>query len=64
MAKNQTEKIVGELVQPGGVRGPKRTWYDQAINHINAQPVSGYTVMYNGEQVNIEYSHKSKRVAH
>lgn len=53
------QRIVGELMQPGGVRALKSLGMVQAINNIDAQPVTGYTVMYNGEKVVIPYPYKS-----
>lgn len=56
----EPDRIVGELMQPGGVRALRELGMIQAINNINAQPITGYTVMYNGEKVTIDYSHKAK----
>lgn len=56
----EPDRIVGELMQPGGVRALRELGMIQAINNINAQPITGYTIMYNGEKVTIDYSHKAK----
>lgn len=56
----EPDRIVGELMQPGGVRALRELGMIQAINNIDAQPITGYTVMYNGEKVAIKYSHKDK----
>lgn len=53
------QRIVGELMQPGGVRALRSLGMIQSINNINAQPVTGYTVIYNGEKVIIPYPFKS-----
>ena len=53
------DRIVGELMQPGGVRALRSLGMVQAINNIDAIPVTGYTVMYNGEQVDIPYPYKA-----
>lgn len=53
------DRIVGELLQPGGLRALRSLGMVQAINHIEAYPVTGYTVFYNGEHVDIPYPYKS-----
>ncbi|CCE63406.1 hypothetical protein TPHA_0E03160 [Tetrapisispora phaffii CBS 4417] len=53
------ERIVGELMQPGGVRALKSLGMVQAFNNIDAYPVTGYTVIYNGEEVDIPYPYKA-----
>lgn len=53
------DRIVGELLQPGGVRALRSLGMVQAVNGIDAYPVTGYTVFYNGEHVDIPYPHKS-----
>ncbi|CAL9730092.1 squalene epoxidase Erg1p [Monosporozyma unispora] len=55
----QPDRIVGELMQPGGVRALRSLGMVQSINNIEAQPVTGYTVMFNGEKVDIPYPYKS-----
>lgn len=55
----QPDRIVGELMQPGGVRALRSLGMVQSINNIDAQPVTGYTVMFNGEKVDIPYPYKS-----
>lgn len=53
------DRIVGELMQPGGLRALRSLGLIQAINNIEACPVTGYTVFYNGEQVDIPYPYKA-----
>lgn len=53
------DRIVGELMQPGGLRALRSLGMIQAINNIDAFPVTGYTVFYNGEQVDIPYPYKA-----
>ncbi|QLQ81104.1 hypothetical protein HG537_0E04590 [Torulaspora globosa] len=53
------DRIVGELMQPGGLRALRSLGMIQAINNIEACPVTGYTVFYNGEQVDIPYPYKA-----
>lgn len=53
------DRIVGELMQPGGVRALRSLGMVQSINDIEAIPVTGYTVFYNGEKVAIPYPYKA-----
>ncbi|SCU85798.1 LADA_0D09758g1_1 [Lachancea dasiensis] len=53
------DRIVGELMQPGGVRALKSLGMVEAINNIDAIPVTGYTVFYNGEKVAIPYPYRA-----
>lgn len=53
------DRIVGELMQPGGLRALRSLGMIQSINNIEAWPVTGYTVFYNGEKVDIPYPYKA-----
>lgn len=53
------DRIVGELMQPGGLRALRSLGMIQSINNIDAYPVTGYTVFYNGEKVDIPYPYKA-----
>lgn len=53
------DRIVGELMQPGGLRALRSLGMIQSINNIEAFPVTGYTVFYNGEKVDIPYPYKA-----
>lgn len=53
------DRIVGELMQPGGVRAMRSLGMVQAFNNIEAIPVTGYSVFYNGEKVSIPYPYKA-----
>ncbi|CCD24513.1 squalene monooxygenase NDAI_0D01990 [Naumovozyma dairenensis CBS 421] len=53
------DRIVGELMQPGGVRALRSLGMIQSINNIDAYPVTGYTVIFNGEKVDIPYPYKA-----
>lgn len=57
------DRIVGELMQPGGLRALRSLGMIQAINNIEAIPVTGYTVFYNGEKVSIPYPYKADSAA-
>lgn len=56
---SQPDRIVGELMQPGGLRALRSLGMIQSINNIDAYPVTGYTVFYNGEHVDIPYPYKA-----
>ncbi|KAH3670491.1 hypothetical protein OGAPHI_001006 [Ogataea philodendri] len=52
-------RIVGELMQPAGVKALKQLGMIRAINNIDAIHVDGYYVSYYGEHVDIKYPDKS-----
>jgi len=51
----QPDRIVGELLQPGGVFALEKLGLKDCLADIDAIPVQGYTVIYYGEEVDIEY---------
>lgn len=53
------DRIVGELLQPGGLKALRVLGMVQSINNIEAVPEKGYTVFYEDEQVSIPYPHKA-----
>ncbi|AET40424.1 squalene monooxygenase Ecym_6016 [Eremothecium cymbalariae DBVPG len=53
------DRIVGELMQPAGVRALRSLGMVQAINNISAWSTTGYTILYNGEQVEVPYPYKA-----
>ncbi|CCH40596.1 Squalene monooxygenase [Wickerhamomyces ciferrii] len=55
----EPDRIVGELMQPVGLRALRSLGMIQAINNIEATPATGYTVFYGGEKVAIPYPYKS-----
>lgn len=55
----QPDRIVGELMQPGGVRALRSLGMVKSINHIDAIPVTGYSVFYDGQEVSIPYPYKA-----
>ncbi|CCF57819.1 hypothetical protein KAFR_0D01720 [Kazachstania africana CBS 2517] len=55
----EPDRIIGELMHPGGIRALRSLGMVQAINNIDAIPVTGYTVFYNGEKVDIPYPYKA-----
>ncbi|KAF2093493.1 squalene epoxidase [Rhizodiscina lignyota] len=51
----EPDRIVGELLQPGGVAALKELGLDQCLEGIDAIKVNGYDVIYYGAEVNIPY---------
>lgn len=51
----EPNRIVGELLQPGGVEALKRLGLEHALEGIDATTVKGYSVIYHGESVSIPY---------
>jgi squalene monooxygenase len=52
---NEPDRIVGELLQPGGVEALKKLGMEGALENIDAIPTFGYQVIYNTLGVNIPY---------
>ncbi|PWN50632.1 SE-domain-containing protein [Violaceomyces palustris] len=51
----EPDRIVGELLQPGGVRALGLLGIKDALDGIDAVPVEGYQVFYRGRSVPIPY---------
>jgi squalene monooxygenase len=51
----EPDRIVGELLQPGGVDALERLGLRDCLENIDAIPVKGYGVIYYGDQVEIPY---------
>src|SRR2546421_8389238 len=51
----EPDRIVGELLQPGGVEALERLRLRQCLEDIDAIKVKGYDVIYYGEEVAIPY---------
>src|SRR5271170_449217 len=51
----EPDRIVGELLQPGGVEALKKLGLRQCLDDIDAIKVKGYDVIYYGEEVEIPY---------
>jgi squalene monooxygenase len=51
----EPDRIVGELLQPGGVQALEKLGLRHTLDDIDAIPVKGYTVIYYDEQVPIPY---------
>jgi len=51
----QPDRIVGELLQPGGVSALQKLGLSKCVEGIDAIRVQGYEVIYYGEEVQISY---------
>lgn len=51
----EPDRIVGELLQPGGVASLRKLGLGECLEGIDSIPCAGYTIMYNGEEVVISY---------
>lgn len=51
----EPNRIVGELLQPGGVQALERLGLRHCLDGIDSIPVKGYQVVYHGQHVTIPY---------
>ncbi|KAJ1331475.1 squalene monooxygenase [Microdochium nivale] len=51
----QPNRIVGELMQPGGLRSLRKLGLQGCVENIDAVPCTGYDVLYYGRDVSIPY---------
>ncbi|KAL4722614.1 Squalene epoxidase [Fusarium chlamydosporum] len=51
----EPDRIVGELLQPGGVSALQKLGLGHCVEGIDAMPCYGYTVFYHGEKVLVPY---------
>ena len=51
----EPDRIVGELLQPGGVQALERLGMRDCLENIDAIKVVGYDVIYHGNEVPIAY---------
>ncbi|KAG8920129.1 Squalene epoxidase [Tulasnella sp. 418] len=51
----EPNRIVGELLQPGGMNALRTLGLEDCVKGIDAVPVHGYAVVYNGNTVHIPY---------
>ncbi|CAH2352039.1 squalene monooxygenase [[Candida] railenensis] len=54
------DRIVGELMQPAGLKALRELGMIQAVNNIEATFVEGYYIKYNDDVVSLKYMEKSK----
>ncbi|KAI5812247.1 squalene epoxidase-domain-containing protein [Pyronema omphalodes] len=52
---SEPNRIVGELLQPGGVQALEKLGMKDCLEGIDAIPVYGYECIYHGQRVNIPY---------
>ncbi|KAM7206882.1 Squalene epoxidase domain containing protein [Naviculisporaceae sp. PSN 640] len=52
---HEPDRIVGELLQPGGREALKKLGLEKCVDDIDAIPCYGYHVMYHGDDVVIPY---------
>lgn len=56
----QPDRIVGELMQPAGLKALQELGMIQAVNNIGAIHVEGYYIKYYDEKIQIKYIEKEK----
>lgn len=56
----QPDRIVGELLQPGGVQALEKLGIRDCLEDIDAIKVFGYDVIYYGEEVRIPYPEEAR----
>ena len=56
----EPERIVGELLQPGGVQALEKLGLRDCLEEIDAIKVYGYDVIYYGEEVRIPYPENAR----
>ncbi|OBA24238.1 squalene monooxygenase [Metschnikowia bicuspidata var. bicuspidata NRRL YB-4993] len=55
---SEPDRIVGELMQPAGVKALRELGLVQALNNIDARHVDGYYIKYHGTSIVIDYASK------
>lgn len=59
----EPDRIVGELLQPGGMSALKELGLEECLEEIDSIRVKGYEVIYYGEGVDIEYPEEAAGIA-
>lgn len=57
---SEQDRIVGELLQPDGVRQLKQMGLELLLSGIEAQEILGYSIIYNGEQLDVAYPEEER----
>ena len=52
---SEPNRIVGELMQPGGMKSLEKLGLSKAVEGIDAIPVKGYEIFYHGQSIHIPY---------
>ena len=60
----EPDRIVGELLQPGGIAALKKLGLSDSLEGIDAVIVRGYDVIYYGAEVEIPYPKEAARINH
>lgn len=58
---NEPDRIVGELLQPGGVHALEQLEFDDCLEDIDSPYIEGYGVFYQGEKVHLPYPPKNNK---
>ncbi|KAF5097327.1 hypothetical protein D0Z03_001431 [Geotrichum reessii] len=53
---SEPNRIVGELMQPGGLKALKTLGFESATQDIDSIPVNGYNIIYHGSQILLPYT--------
>lgn len=53
---DEPDEIIGELLQPGGVKELLEMGLEQTLEGIDAQPINGYAMQLEGEWINLSYN--------
>jgi squalene monooxygenase len=56
---SERDVIVGELLQPGGVKLLEEMGLEVFLHNMDAQPVRGYNIIFQGKDTQIRYPHKN-----
>jgi squalene monooxygenase len=56
---DEPDEIIGELLQPGGVRKLKDMGLGNALNDIDAQPIKGYAVQLEKDWLTLSYEQEN-----
>jgi squalene monooxygenase len=55
-------RIVGELLQPGGVEQLNKIGLDDVLTKIDGHPVNGYRIYQKGEYISVNYPNKAEGI--
>jgi squalene monooxygenase len=59
---DEPDEIIGELLQPGGVKKLEEMGLEQALQGIDAQPINGYAMQLEKEWINLSYYEKDNPI--
>ncbi|KAK8858410.1 hypothetical protein IAR55_002637 [Kwoniella newhampshirensis] len=61
---SEPDRIVGELLQPGGVEALEKLGMGGVLDGIDAVPVEGYCIVNGEEKIGIDYPHLEEMAGH